>query len=414
MLKSGVSANVAGPPSGFGVTSTNGIVNLSSTVWKELERGILQRNRAISAFLTDVITCGKLPRFLNAHHAAAGLCKSLPSSLLCIVPDSGVWSRLSSVDVFVNSSGQPMVMDQEFSCPTGMEKLAGLEQQAWHHSNFRDWMRQILWAGRDGTAGDVFDNTGPTTAVLDSGTFRSTQRESGFLSRLLAAPLIGNRDMRIEDNGVWGDWNGKMRRIDFLIRRLNDDLLDPNCFRPDSLVGVPGLVRAVRQGVVRLSSLPGTGLLRNRMIARLVPEMIGYYLNERPILPTAQTFLCANPDERNLVLGNLNEFVVRTVDVMHPARPFTGINATAAQRADITARLLRDPQGYVARPILASDRRDLTTCESGKSASGFTMRMFAGGDAEVGILPLGLGCGHQADGGIGESVMCDSELFMVR
>ena len=204
-----------------------------------------------------------------------------------------------------------------------------------------------------------------------------------------------------------------MRRIDLLIRRVDDELLDPNCFRPDSLVGVPGLVRAVRQGLVQLSSLPGTGLLRNRVISGLVPELIDYYLKERPILPTVKTLFCGDPEQRDLVLGNLDSFVVRTVDVMHPARPFIGNCSPAAQKADITARLLRDPESYVARPILCTDRSDLTNGESSDADAGFSMRLFAGGNAEVSLLSMGLGCSHQADGGAGESVMHDSQLFLV-
>ena len=174
------SASVLRQPPACEAAGVNAGAELGADIWMMLQEGVRQRHEAISAFLTDVITCCQLPRFLNSNHAAGRLCKGLPASLLGIAPDSGTWSRLTSVDVFMDCSGQPLVMDQELSCPSGLAKLAGLQRKVVANREFTDWVRHAVSDRTDLAAEMVSFNAVKSVAILDSGASRSSYRESLF------------------------------------------------------------------------------------------------------------------------------------------------------------------------------------------------------------------------------------------
>ena len=398
------SCDLAKPETSTGESRSS--VQLDAFTWRRIADGIQQRVNAVNEFLTDLLTHSRQPEFLRHHPIAATVCLAFGQRLRGCRPMCGVWSQLVSTDLLVDQSGAVQVLDQNFSCPIGLERLADLELQASGSSATNKWIQDVFSNISDQMA------DGLRVLMMDSGSFSAAYRENSYLARILGIDLVANRDLRVTAQGVFSDYGGRLRQVGTLIRRVDDDLLDPNCFRPDSLVGVPGLVRSCREGQVQVASMPGTGLFRNRAVNEMVPDMIRHYLNEAPLLASIRTLLCADLANRDLVLGDLTNYAVRTINVNHPARPFFGSTANSAQKADMTARLLKDPQQYVARPIVSSE--DIGNDVAGRSAGGqFNLRVFGGGSRDFTLHPCGIGRQHQPDGGATVAITSDMTTFLV-
>jgi uncharacterized circularly permuted ATP-grasp superfamily protein len=372
---------------------------------KDLSRGIQQRLEAVDAFLTDVTTHRNIPGFLRHHPLALKIAESIPRSLSGLTPGIGRWSWLVSTDLYISGCGEAVIVDHNFSCPTGFERLAGLMAHSGMHSLMERWLiarTQFGWCGFEQHAERL------RVAVLSTGAFNPEQSEHEFLASQLGAVVLRNRDIVVRPDGLYQTLKGSLDRIDLLVRRIDDELLDPNCFRPDSLIGIPGLVRSCREGRVCVLNSPGTGIINHRAIGALIPEMIRWYLREVPVLDSANTLVCSVDSDRDLVLSNLGDYCIRTVDPQHPTRPFFGSSATNAEKAELTARLLRNPQHYIARPLLENWRTSIDGCRPG-----YNLRVFAGTSECFEMLPVGIGRSCQPDGGATLAVSSDPTAFCV-
>ncbi|MBL8819246.1 MAG: circularly permuted type 2 ATP-grasp protein [Planctomyces sp.] len=395
----------------FPVTG-NSFQRLEADRISRLSSGLKQRFDAINAFFNDVLTNGNRPAFLNRCPIAAQIVEKIPRSVLGMRPSGGAWTWMESTDLFIHQNGEPILLDHNFACPVGLHRLHELIEN--YHGNasiVSNWLSgtissQCRSGSTPGKASDGGGKSGnPPIAILDAGTFSPALRENEFIAECAGGSLIRNRDLLVRPDGLYIILQGRMQKLDVLIRRIDDDLLDPNCFRPDSLIGVPGLVRLCRNGGARVMNTPGTGLIGNRAIAALIPEMIRHYLRETPELRSVPTLLCGNLGDRDVILGDLNNFAVRTIDPLHPARPFFGSTATATEKSDLTARLLKDPRNYVARPLLPKE--ELHVC------GGFNLRVFSSCGQGFSLLPAGIGRPAQPDGGATLAVVSDPTAFAV-
>lgn len=377
-----------------------------------LSSGLKQRFDAINAFLNDVLTNGNRPAFLARCPVATQLLEKLPKSVCGMRPSGGTWTWMESTDLFIRQNGDPVLLDHNFACPVGLHRLYELiENRHGDASVVSRWLSGTIQnQSRSGSAfgnptGNCNNSDNAPIAVLDAGTFSPALRENEFIAECAGGSLIRNRDLLVRPDGLYVIHQGRMQKLDVLIRRIDDDLLDPNCFRPDSLIGVPGLVRLCRNGGARVMNTPGTGLIGNRAIAALIPDMIRHYLREAPELESVPTLLCGNPDDLDIVLSDLNNYSVRTIDPLHPARPFFGSTATATEKTDLATRLLKDPRNYVARPLLPKE--ELHVC------GGFNLRVFSSCGQGFSLLPAGIGRPAQPDGGATLAVVSDPTAFAV-
>jgi uncharacterized circularly permuted ATP-grasp superfamily protein len=192
----------------------------------------------------------------------------------------------------------------------------------------------------------------PTVVVLTPGTFNSAYFEHSFLARQMGVELVEGRDLVVENSFVYMRTTAGLRRVDVIYRRVDDDFIDPLCFRPDSMLGVAGLMNAYRTGNVALVNAVGTGVADDKAVYAYVPRMIKFYLGQEPILPNVKTYICGEESDRKFVLDNLHELVVKATNESGGYGMLMGHQATDQERAEFAEKIKADPRNFIAQPII--------------------------------------------------------------
>jgi uncharacterized circularly permuted ATP-grasp superfamily protein len=196
----------------------------------------------------------------------------------------------------------------------------------------------------------------PRVVLLTPGIYNSAYFEHSFLAQQMGIQLVEGRDLLVENCDVFMRTTKGLERVDVIYRRIDDDFLDPEAFRPDSLLGVPGLMNAYRAGRVALANAPGNGVADDKVIYAYVPEMIRYYDGGDPILPNVPTYLCWRDSDRAFVLENLERLVVKSANESGGYGMLVGPHSTAAEREEFGRRVQANPRNYIAQPTLALSR----------------------------------------------------------
>jgi uncharacterized circularly permuted ATP-grasp superfamily protein len=196
----------------------------------------------------------------------------------------------------------------------------------------------------------------PRVVLLTPGIYNSAYFEHSFLAQQMGIQLVEGRDLMVEDRHVFMRTTKGPERVDVIYRRIDDDFLDPEAFRADSLLGVPGLMAAYRAGNVALANAPGNGIADDKVIYAYVPDMIKYYGGGEPILPNVPTYLCWRDADRSYVLANLEKLVVKAANESGGYGMLVGPHSTAAQREEFGRRIEAIPRNYIAQPTLALSR----------------------------------------------------------
>jgi len=198
----------------------------------------------------------------------------------------------------------------------------------------------------------------PGIVVLTPGAYNSAYFEHAYLAQQMGVELVEGRDLMVDDDDrVWMRTIGGLEPVDVIYRRIDDAFLDPEAFRPDSLLGVPGLMRAWRAGTVALANAPGAGVADDKVVYSWVPEIIRYYTGEAPLIANVPTFKCSDPDERAHVLAHLEELVVKPANESGGYGMLIGPRSTRKERAEFKRLIEADPRNYIGQPTLA-----LSTC----------------------------------------------------
>lgn len=347
---------------------------LTESQWSLLDRGLRQRFEAVTACMEEITRHGRVPEFLDRSPGWKAQWRSISQAISGVTRNDNAWAWFASSDLYLSASGELTVLDHNFSLPTGLDRLAAA-LTASNGAFFSDFTRQIRRSD-----GLVF--------VLDPGPFAATFRGNEFLSRVLNAKIGRASDLVVRADGVFLQTASALSRVSTIVRRIDDDLLDPNAMRPDSLVGLPGLIRAWRNGVVNVVSPPGASLANIRSFGRMIPTMIREFLSEEPVLNAARVIECSDEDAFNVVLDQVGEFAIRTNDPLHPTRPYFGRTGLAADLSGLLARIRRNPEAYVARPLLPEDE-----------AAGMSLRLYSSLGSSFRLLRVGLARMCQPDGG---------------
>jgi uncharacterized circularly permuted ATP-grasp superfamily protein len=229
----------------------------------------------------------------------------------------------------------------------------------------------------------------PRVAILTPGSFNSAYYEHCFLADEMGVEVVEGPDLFVEDEVVFMRTTTGPQRVDVIYRRIDDDYLDPRAFRPESVLGVPGLMAAYKAGNVALANAPGAGIADDKAVYPYVPEMIRFYLGEEPLLQNVPTFLCERAEDRAHVLGHLEELVVKLTHGSGGYGMLVGPHSTAAQRADFAARIKANPAEYIAQPTLALSTVP-TLVEAGIAPRHVDLRPFVLSGKEVRVVPGGL------------------------
>jgi uncharacterized circularly permuted ATP-grasp superfamily protein len=336
---------------------------VSAEDWDYLERGLKQRIKALNLFLSDIyndqliIKDGIIPPELIA--SATGFLKPCVG----LKPAGGIWCHITGTDLVRDKDGQWYVLEDNLRVPSGISYV--LENRRVMKSTFPDIFQTMNVKPVDDYPSHLLETLlnlapaqlpNPTVVVLTPGTYNSAYFEHSFIAQQMGVELVEGRDLVVFDGYLQMKTTKGLRRVDVVYRRLDDDFLDPAVFRPDSMLGVPGLLKVFQEGRVALANAPGTGVADDKVIYAFVPDMIRYYLGEEAILNNVPTYLCWREKDLDYVLNNLDKLVVKAANESGGYGMLVGSQATPEQRAEFAPRIAANPRNYIAQPVLSLSR----------------------------------------------------------
>jgi uncharacterized circularly permuted ATP-grasp superfamily protein len=334
---------------------------IAAEEWRVIERGLVQRLRAINMFIDDVyheqrvVKDGVFPGDLLDHSV------NFRPECVGANPKFGVWAHISGSDLVRDADGTMYVLEDNLRVPSGVSYV--LENRAISKRAFAD-----LFAKQSILPVDAYTDelnrmlsslapegvSEPNIAVLTPGIYNSAYFEHSFLAQRIGAALVEGVDLVVgEDECVYMRTIDGLERVHVIYRRVDDLFIDPEVFREDSTLGVPGLMRAWKAGNVAIANAPGAGVADDKVVYAWVPDLIRYYLHEEPLLPNVPTYRCVYPDERQYVIDHIEELVVKPANESGGYGLLIGNRATRTELDETIAHIEADPRNWVAQPILA-------------------------------------------------------------
>lgn len=370
---------------------------ISATEWSKLEKGITQRVKALEMYLDDIygdqqiLRDGVIPRRLvtsceHFHREAAG-----------IVPPNGVRIHVAGIDLVRDDKGDFRVLEDNLRSPSGVSyvmenrrTMARVFPNLFATHRVRavgDYASHLLRALRNAAASNEAD---PTVVVLTPGVYNSAYFEHSLLARQMGVELVEGRDLFCRDNVVYMRTTEGERQVDVIYRRIDDTFLDPMHFRPDSVLGVAGLLNAARAGNVVISSAVGNGVGDDKLVYTYVPTIIEYYLGEKPLLANVDTYRCWLDEECQEVLDRVRELVIKPVEGSGGYGIVFGPDASEREIATISKKIRNDPRGWIAQPVVQLSTVP-TQIDNTLAPRHVDLRPFAVNDGDsVWVLPGGL------------------------
>lgn len=394
-IDQGVTFSLSGQERPFPLDPVPRIIGAAE--WARLEAGITQRVRALEMFLDDIhgeqaiLADGVIPHRLiysceHFHRQAAG-----------IRPPNGVRIHVAGIDMVRDDKGDLRVLEDNVRSPSGVSYV--MENRRTMASIFpdlfathrvravREYPRHLHRALQASAPSNVTD---PTVVVLTPGVANSAYFEHSLLARQMGVELVEGRDLFCRDNIVYMRTTDGETRVDVIYRRIDDIYLDPLQFRPDSVLGVAGLVNAARAGNVVISSAIGNGVADDKLIYTYVPEIIGYYLDEKPLIKNVETLRCWLPDEREEAIARIDELVIKPVEGSGGYGIVFGHQATRDELAELIGKIRANPRGWIAQPVVQLSTNPTLVGNTLKPRH-VDLRPFAVNDGEsVWVLPGGL------------------------
>ena len=365
--------------------------------WSRLERGIKQRARALNAFLVDVygrgeiVRAGRIPADLIYRNAA------YEKSVVGFVPPKGVYSHIVGVDIVRTGPSDFFVLEDNCRTPSGVSYM--LESREMMMRMFPDLFRENRIEPVDRyhellrrtlvSVAPVKCDRDPTVVILTPGHYNSAYYEHSFLADLMGVELVEGQDLFVEGAFCYMRTTEGPKRVDVIYRRLDDAFIDPLCFRPDSMLGVPGLMDVYRSGGVSICSAPGAGVADDKAVYTYVPEMVRFYLGEEPILQNVPTWQCHKADDLKYVLDHLSELVVKEVHGSGGYGMLIGPKCTKAEVEAFRGKIVADPGNYIAQPTLALSATP-TFVEEGVAPRHVDLRPYCLVGERIELVPGGL------------------------
>ncbi len=369
----------------------------SAAEWRRMSGGIRQRARALNAFLYDVYHRGEI---IRAGIVPGELIYRNPAFLPEMVgmdPPGRVYSHIVGIDIVRTGPDAFLVLEDNCRTPSGVSYMlenreimmrmfpalfsaGNIEQIDDYPDQLSRTLVELAPPGGDGN---------PTVVLLTPGSLNSAYYEHSYLADLMGIDLVEAQDLFVDEGRVWMRTTRGPQQVDVIYRRIDDDYIDPLAFRPESMLGVPGLFDVYRAGGVTLCSAPGAGIADDKAIYSYVPDMIGFYLGETPILENVSTWRCADPEQFAYVLDHMEELVIKEVHGSGGYGMLIGPRSTQAERERYAERLKAAPQAFIAQPTL-----DLSTSPTlaGDTVAGrhVDFRPFCLLGREIRLVPGGL------------------------
>jgi uncharacterized circularly permuted ATP-grasp superfamily protein len=336
---------------------------ITGAEWATVERGLMQRITALNLFLEDIYGDAKILGDRVVPRSLVLSCRHYRREMRGVRVPRGVYVAVVGTDLVRTEDGRFAVLEDNLRVPSGVSYMLANRQvmkrvmpQLFRDQGVRpiDHYGQALLATLRALA--PASRPDPTIVLLSPGIFNSAYFEHTFLARLMGIELVEGRDLLVHNNTVYMRTTAGPKRVDVIYRRIDDDFLDPLAFRPDSMLGVPGLFNAFRAGQVAMGNAIGTGVADDKAVYAYVPKIIRYYLAEDPILANVETYLCSEASQRSHVLANLDRLVVKAVGESGGYGMLIGPHSTAEQREEFRRRIEAEPRNYIAQPTLSLSR----------------------------------------------------------
>jgi uncharacterized circularly permuted ATP-grasp superfamily protein len=363
MLSMGITFNVYSEGEGTERTMPIDIIPrvLPGNEWEHLEKGLKQRIKALNMFIDDVyneqniLNDNVIPRdLIESSKCFLEACKG-------ISPPKGIWCHITGTDLIRGDDGTFMVLEDNLRCPSGVSYM--LENRELSKQIFPDVLARTGVRPVSDYATRLLqmlqylsDRPNPTVAVLTPGIYNSAYFEHSYLAQQMGVELVDARDLVVSDGYVKMRTTKGFEIVDVIYRRLDDTFLDPQVFNPESLLGVPGIFEVFKNGKVALANAPGTGVADDKVIYAYVPRIIKYYLDEEAIIPNVKTYICREEEDREYVLANIEQLVVKEANEAGGYGMLIGPKATAEEHELFRQKIRENPRNYIAQPTISLSR----------------------------------------------------------
>lgn len=334
---------------------------IDSREWQRTEAGLRQRMQALNLFIGDIYGAQKIVR--DKVFPAELLAHSVNFRPQCVGvrPPLDVWAHICGSDLVRDADGTLYALEDNLRIPSGVSYM--LENRMVAKRVFPELFETSAILPVDDYPAQLYDTLAalsprpgdsPVIALLTPGVFNSAYFEHAYLAQAMGIELVEGGDLFVAaDDCTYMRTVYGPRRVDVVYRRVDDLFIDPEVFHPDSMLGVPGLIRSWRAGKVALANAPGAGVADDKVVFAYVPKMIRYYLDEEPILPNVPSYLCHDPDDRRYVLEHLDQLVVKPANESGGYGMLIGPRAGRKEREKFRALIEADPRNYMAQPTLS-------------------------------------------------------------
>ena len=399
LLKMGITFNVYGRSEGtekiFPFDIIPRIVDASD--WQQIEAGLKQRIFALNEFLQDIYNDRKIIKDKIVPEDLILSSRTYRKQCEGFTPPRGIWCHVTGTDLVRDENGQFMVLEDNLRCPSGVSYVLENRQvlkktfpQVFAASRVRpvqDYPSKLLEMLEHLAPDHVHS---PTIGVLTPGIYNSAYFEHSYLSQQMGVELVEGQDLVVADGYVHMLTTKGLKRVDVLYRRLDDDFIDPAAFRPDSLLGVKGLIEVYKAGRIAMANAPGTGIADDKVIYAYVPAIVRYYTGQEPILPNVPTYICRDDRDRAYVLDNLDKLVVKAANESGGYGMLIGPHASNDQRAAFAEKIKAEPRNYMAQPTIMLSRAPTIVEDGAIEGRHVDLRPYVLFGKEIYVQPGGL------------------------
>ncbi|SKA69318.1 Uncharacterized conserved protein, circularly permuted ATPgrasp superfamily [Thiothrix eikelboomii] len=369
---------------------------ISGSEWSRTETGLKQRIRALNSFIQDVYNERRAIRDGIIPEDVVMQSKGYREACVGMTPPHGVWANICGSDLVRHSDGVMYVLEDNLRVPSGVAYM--LENRRITKRVLPDIFNLLPISPVSPYPEQLYtmlaslrpDLEQPTIALLTPGIYNSAYFEHAYLAQQAGLVLLEGADLMVgKDNYVYMKTIQGPERVDVIYRRIDDDFIDPEVFRKDSMLGIPGIMRAWREGKVAIANAPGCGVADDKVIYAYVPDLIRYFLNEEPSLPNVPTWVCRKPEERAYVLEHLPELVVKPANESGGYGMLVGPHSSPEKVEEFRQLIQENPNNYIAQPTLSLSVNP-TWCDDKIAARHLDLRPFILSGKDIYVTPGGL------------------------
>ena len=367
--------------------------------WAFLERGLTQRITALNLFLKDIYGEQRIVKEGVVPHEVVASAKHFRPEMVGYAVPGDIYIHICGTDLIRDRRGDYFVLEDNGRCPSGVsyvlenrEVMKRVFPRLFSQQKVRPvghYGHELLNVLRWVTPRNCPNPAEPTVVLLTPGIFNSAYFEHSFLARSMGIEIVVGQDLVVKDDVVFMKTTKGLQRVDVIYRRIDDDFLDPEVFRKDSVLGVPGIMRAYRAGNVNLANAIGTGIADDKVMYYFVPKMVKFYLGEDAVLPNVPTYLSMFDEDRSYILENIEQLVVKSANESGGYGMLIGPHATKEQHEKFRQAILADPRNYIAQPTISLSRSP-SVCDGAIEGRHIDLRPYILSGEKITIIPGGL------------------------